>query len=303
MHHFSLKTVKLSALALLLQAVTMNVFSQSTGSLDDSFPSISMPTITAPSIGGQSYMPGTLNNRANSGDKKTDTDKKDASNNKTAKTDIDDLSAAGASLTAQDLTALNSLGLLDSLNTSMGLSTDSAQVLLKKLLKEMEELKEKNGKDTEEYKAKQSSDTPAADLVAADSSSKEDKPESKVPVARLLRFNVNGYDLLRTCAKVYISAVQTDGTFLVTGDRRYMSDGKLRTETFHILFKPQKESNSFSNYAAAVSVTQDYLNQYSFVYQLSQKENLSATRIGNLVTMRVNEPNWQLEFLVDLGDK
>ena len=82
-----------------------------------------------------------------------------------------------------------------------------------------------------------------------------------------------------------------------------MSDAKLRTETFHILFKPQKDSNGFSNYAAAVNVTQDYLNTFSFVYQMTQRENLSASRIGNLVTMRVNEPNWQLEFLVDLGDE
>ena len=38
------------------------------------------------------------------------------------------------------------------------------------------------------------------------------------------------------------------------------------------------------------------------MYQLSNKKNLSALRTGNLVTMRVNEPNWQLEFLIDLGE-
>ena len=56
------------------------------------------------------------------------------------------------------------------------------------------------------------------------------------------------------------------------------------------------------NYHAAAAVTQDYLNEYSFLYQLSQRENLSAMRTGNLVTMRTTDPDWKLELLIDLGE-
>ena len=97
--------------------------------------------------------------------------------------------------------------------------------------------------------------------------------------------------------------MQLDGTFLVTGDRVYSSDGKNRTETFHILFKSSPSESGSSNYKAAANVTQDFLNENSFLYQLSKFENLPAMRVGNFVSMRTEEPNWKLELLIDLGEK
>ena len=97
--------------------------------------------------------------------------------------------------------------------------------------------------------------------------------------------------------------MQLDGTFLITGDRVYSSDGKNRTETFHILFKSSPNENGSSNYKAAANVTQDYLNENSFLYQLSKFESLPAMRVGNFVSMRTEEPNWKLELLIDLGEK
>ncbi|UKI55659.1 MAG: hypothetical protein L6V90_00015 [Treponema succinifaciens] len=114
---------------------------------------------------------------------------------------------------------------------------------------------------------------------------------------------MNGYDILRTCRKIYISEVQLDGTFLITGDRVYSSDGKNRTETFHILFKSSPSESGTLNYKAAANVTQDYLNENSFLYQLSKFESLPAMRVGNFVSMRTEEPNWKLELLIDLGEK
>ena len=90
---------------------------------------------------------------------------------------------------------------------------------------------------------------------------------------------------------------------MVTGDRRYVSDGKTRAETFHLLFKRAENEAGVLNYTAAAAVTQDYLNEYSFLYQLSQRPELSALRTGNLVTMRTQDPDWKLEMLIDLGNK
>ena len=121
--------------------------------------------------------------------------------------------------------------------------------------------------------------------------------------SRLFRFIVNGYDVLKTCRVVYISKVQKDNTFLLTGDRRYQSDGVTRNETFYLLFKSKGVINGQQTYSVAAAVTQDYLNQYSFLYQLSQKNNLTATQIGNLVCLRTTDPSWKLDLLLDLEEQ
>ena len=290
------------------------VFAQQGDSSDDKiFSSVElsspqMPVINAPSVGGGFYVPKSPVNPAyaggvmNQNSKKND-EKKDDSKSKEEKSNESAKSVSSSILTAQDLSALSGLGLFNSWgNINTNQSSDSAQKLLEQILEEAKNIKNQNAVLAEEYKKQNSSETPAADLIKPSEKKEVSSAETVVPKPKLLRFNVNGYDILRTCSKVYISSVQADGTFLVTGDRRYLSDGKLRTETFHILFKLQPGSSGLSNYTAAVNVTQDYLNEYSFVYQLSNKKNLSALRTGNLVTMRVNEPNWQLEFLIDLGE-
>lgn len=134
-------------------------------------------------------------------------------------------------------------------------------------------------------------------------------PFSKDPAAskttkssRLLRFTVNGNDLLKCCRQVYISDVQQDGTFLLTGDSIAQENGKNQEETFHILFTSNPQNSSLNNYSAAAAVTQSAVNKNSFLYQLTQRKDLQASRTGNLVAMRTNDPEWQLELLLDLGE-
>ena len=69
-----------------------------------------------------------------------------------------------------------------------------------------------------------------------------------------------------------------------------------------MLFKTGAGSTSLMDYTAATAVTQDYYNPNSFMYQLTQHKNLSATRTGNLVTMRTDDEDWKLELLIDLGE-
>ena len=289
------------------------VFAQtSTTSAEDSFPSIhidapSMPSVSSPSIGGSYYFPrkpasniytGPSQKKVQASAQKNENDslKKDYS------ADEDELTRLTKSaLSAKDLSALSDLGLLD-FDSSIFSSSLSPKKLLEQYLRKAEKVSQENQEAAQKIQEKNVSETPAAELVKnSPAINAQSVPEKIKP--RLLRFNVNGYDILKTCSKIYTSSVQNDGSFLITGDRRYSSDGKLRTETFHILFKTKKEADDSANYSAAVSVTQDYLNPYSFVYQLSNKNNLSALRTGNLLSMRLNEPNWQLEFLVDVGEE
>ena len=263
----------------------------------------SMPTVSSPTIGSGFYVPTFQNQGLNVGKKKdSKSESKDGSEqaeekkSKVAK-------KLPSTLTASEISALSSMGLLGNITGSAlpgsiytTQTTSETKEILEKVLTEIEEIK----KNTKELPAaKPVTIVASAPVVSSNTlSSAAEKASS-----RILRFSVNSYDILKTCGKIYISDIQHDGSFLVTGDRRYMSDGKHRTETFHMLFKNSSGEHSAVNYNAATSVTQDYLNEYSFLYQLSKRPQLSAVRTGNLVTMRTNDQDWKMELLIDLGEK
>lgn len=292
---------KTSIVLALTAAAVFNASAQSTSF--SSITSPSMPTISSPEIGNGFYSPGSVlkpeyikntsqNNSSQSEKTKAENKNAESSN---AKSEMQKkiLSA----LSAKDISLLNEKGFSSDINSmifSLSSSDNSQEtkILLNKILAEIEKIKDKSSQDNSKKKTAEVSAAPA----------KEEKLPEKAK-ARLLRFSVNGYDILRTCRKIYISEVQLDGTFLITGDRVYSSDGKNRTETFHILFKTSPSENGTLNYKAAANVTQDYLNENSFLYQLSKFESLPAMRVGNLVSMRTEDPNWKLELLIDLGEQ
>ena len=263
----------------------------------------SMPTVSSPTIGSGFYVPTFQNQGLNAGKKK---DSKSESNDGSEQAEEKKSEVAKklpSTLTASEISALSSMGLLGNITGSAlpgsiytTQTTSETKEILEKVLTEIEEIK----KNTKELPAaKPVTIVASAPVVSSNTlSSAAEKASS-----RILRFSVNNYDILKTCGKIYISDIQHDGSFLVTGDRRYMSDGKHRTETFHMLFKNSSGEHSAVNYNAATSVTQDYLNEYSFLYQLSKRPQLSAVRTGNLVTMRTNDQDWKMELLIDLGEK
>lgn len=280
----------------LTAAALFNANAQSTSF--SSITSPSMPTVSSPEIGNGFYSPGSVlkpeysKSTSQTGQAKSENKNAESSNEK-REMQKKILSA----LSAKDISLLKEQGFSSDINSmifSLSSSDNSQEtkVLLNKILAEIEKIKDESGKENEKKKAPE---------VSAASAKEEKLPEKAK--ARLLRFSVNGYDILRTCRKIYISEVQLDGTFLITGDRVYSSDGKNRTETFHILFKSSPSESGTLNYKAAANVTQDYLNENSFLYQLSKFESLPAMRVGNFVSMRTEEPNWKLELLIDLGEK
>lgn len=285
----------------LTAATLFNASAQSTSF--SSITSPSMPTVSSPEIGNGFYSPGAVLKPEYS----KDTSKSDSPQPEKSKSENKSAESSNAknemqkkilsALTAKDISLLNEQGFSSDINSmifSLSSSDNSQEtkLLLNKILTEIEKIKDNSNKENNNKKTAEVSAAPA----------KEEKMPEKAK-ARLLRFSVNGYDILRTCRKIYISEVQLDGTFLVTGDRVYSSDGKNRAETFHILFKSSPSENGSLNYKATANVTQDYLNENSFLYQLSKFESLPAMRVGNFVSMRTEEPNWKLELLIDLGEK
>ena len=285
----------------LTAATLFNASTQSTSF--SSITSPSMPTVSSPEIGNGFYSPGSVlkpeysKNTSQSDSSQTEKSKSENKNSESSNAKNEMQKKILSALTAKDISLLNEQGFSSDINSmifSLSSSDNSQEtkLLLNKILTEIEKIKDNSNKENNNKKTAEVSAAPA----------KEEKMPEKAK-ARLLRFSVNGYDILRTCRKIYISEVQLDGTFLVTGDRVYSSDGKNRTETFHILFKTSPSENGSLNYKATANVTQDYLNENSFLYQLSKFESLPAMRVGNFVSMRTEDSNWKLELLIDLGEK
>lgn len=263
-----------------------------------------MPTISAPTMGSGFYLPGSVLNPVYMGNTHQEkSHAKEESKVESKKKDVDAaVKRALGTVTASDMNVLNNMGLLEKLYSTADLSVLSSNSgyqtkdILVDVLNKIESIKTETQSKTPESRIFENNSRvslPVSNYVAA---------PTNVASSKIIRFSVNGYDILSTCRHVFISDVQTDGTFLVTGDRRYSTDGKTRKETFHLLFKTSEGESGVSRYETATAVNQDYLNENSFLYQMSNMKGLKASRVGNLVTMHTDDPKWNLELLIDLGE-
>ncbi len=273
-----------------------------------------MPSISSPTLGGGFYNPRSSESMFYQGKKSQNATSSSEAKNLSEKTEnsasataqlsqslfnltANDIQTFGTSDILSSLLGSNATSQLNALNENiLGDSSNQTNKLLQQVLSEIENLKNQTQKQNAEQNSNQKvQESKSTEKVSASQSS------VRTHSSHLIRFTVNGYDILKTCRSVYISDVQSDGTFLVTGDREYSSDGKNRTETFHLLFQANANSSSLQHYNAAAAVSQDSENPYSFMYQLSKRNDLNALRTGNLVSMRTNDPAWKLELLIDLG--
>lgn len=296
------------------------VFAQN--SMSPSMPQISsldspeMPSVSTPSLGSGFYRPGNNSNQYYSGpqfvsnSKKTPAEKKEQSDegNASSRNNLS-LTELTSSLSAYDISQLGSLGLLSQLTDSSGLTlgtntltnsvsntlTDTSSVQLKAILSELNSLKQ-------QISSLQDSATLTNFSRSSSSAAIHQEIPKKTNASSLLRFQVNGYDIRKTCRVVYISKIQQDGSFLLTGDRLYESDGHPVSETFYILFRMKGVMNNQKIYELESTVSQSIYNPYSFVYQLSQKNNITAAQTGNLIAIHTNDPAWKLDLLLDLEE-
>lgn len=267
-----------------------------------SMPTVSSPSITSPSspVIKRTETPQT----SEQGQSNNAADKDGAKNSSKTGTDL------SKTVTASSLINLNSLitnGTLSSLLED-GANTNSTSSLLSlsNLI---------SGKTDINSLLNQNTAAPLADTSASsvllnkiinqltslqeelDKIKKENKNSAlQINTAKILRFSVNGYDILATCKTVYFSIPDKDGSFLCTADREYYANGIIRKETFYMLFS----SDGKNNFNVAARVMQDYLNEYSFVYQLSQKSGVRAQKTGNLITIMIDDPVWKLDLLINL---
>jgi len=280
-------------------------------------PSIEMPSVNTPTMGGSFYTPGKIY----TGRKNLPTVPKAAAheeqntqsaqsvlpaakaNTESTKSNIAQLSSAlGGTdyLSAADMQSLGQNGLFSGVYGLLGsasgqgqTSSENTNILLQNILTEIENLKKQlNSKNTG------TSDASVKPPINTASSNSETTASMR-PV--ILRFVVNGYDILSSCKTVYFSRKETDGTFLLTADRKYLTDGKINSETFYFLFKADGRGGSEAGYSVVPQIMQAQENTNSLVYKLTKQNNLKAEKTGNLVSMRVNFEGLTADLLLDIG--
>lgn len=273
-----------------------------------------MPKISAPTLGTKFYTPGTQTNISNKTTSETasaQTKSAEKSSETSVSSETTKSSAATLStqnilnhLTASDIATLGSDGLFGGIYSLLGsesaisnqyASNNSNDVLLQSVLAELEELKQKTEQNTEAVKK--------ISLPITTSGTQETQSKNHEFNPQILRFLVNGYNIKDTIRTTYFSKKENDGSFLLTGDRKFTTDGKNREETFYLLFKADGNCGTSAGYFVEPEVIQDYKNEYSFLYQLTQKPKLKAEKTGNLVSLKYVSDTWNMDLLIDIGDE
>ncbi len=304
--------MKISNLFILSLFVTTTVAAQT------AMPAMpAMPSITAPTIGSEFYVPGSsgfytgnssTSAKSSVSNKKADSTTSKSADSKKSQASTSDVKSITADelnkqiafenenattiqnltniLTASDLTSLQNLGMLGRFSNLLEdkHQSDSLQItpeLLKQVLSELNELKEKVNLENKNSNA----------LLSKSSSQDESK---------ILRFNINSNDVLKSCTDVFFSTQESNGSFLLTGDRKYTIKGIPHAETFYLLFKATGSENGITTYEVIPNLSQDEENTASMLYLLAQKEELTANRTGNLVTLRTSDPNFKMDLLLSL---
>lgn len=286
----------------------MTMPSVSMPTLSDS-ESPAMPKISAPTLGTRFYAPGFVTTNISNKENKSESSEKEKISTQKQEETAKSVKASGSDsvlkalnyLSADDVSYLGSNGLFGGiyglLGNDVSVSNQFAKnnqndVLLDSVMAELSDLKEKTERNSQALKK---SSLPVTNSGAAGENSKFSP--------KILRFVVNGYNLKDTIRTVYFSKKENDGSFLLTGDRKYTSDGKSRDETFYLLFKADGNCGTSAGYFVEPQVIQDYKNEYSFLYQLSQKPKLKAEKTGNLVSLKYVSDGWNMDFLLDIGDE
>ncbi len=257
-------------------------------------PSVSMPSlprVSAPVSGGTFYTPGKrfLNNndeaaQSKSADSQT---KKSVASSELEKTLMGAAGADFSGLTAQDLVQMAQSGSITNVSSLLGTSnfynrTNAAsdnQVLLQKILSELTEIKK-------------------AQSQSLASSSTGTKPSTLPP--KILRFVVNANDVLSKCVQVYFSDTESDGSFLLTGDAKCLFENENISETFYLLFKASGTQNSKTVYTVTPTLSQSKKAD-TLLGKFCSAVNLTASRVGNLVTLHSLQDGTMADLLLDIG--
>ena len=267
-------------------------------------PQIEMPEMPSmPTLDGSFYTP-SFPSRINNKTKKAVAEETEKEKNETVLTNsvnpntlLSSVLAGNNALTANDISSLYDSGLFSSLSSLDNTSsltnyntTTSTNVLLQQVLNSLNDLK------------KQQQNASAKEKNALNAT-KTDSENFKKREPTVLRFKINGFDIADSLTQVFFSEAEPDGTFLLTGDRKYFVNQQVRTETFYMLFKTVASNGSSVTYKVQPSLVQDHKNENSYIYRLASVKNLTAEKTGNLVVMHLSGDSLSADLLLDIDSK
>jgi len=257
-------------------------------------PSVTMPSlprVSAPVSGGTFYTPGKryLNQSQQDGQKQNQSvQEKSASASELEKTLFQNIDGSFSNLSAQDLVQMAKSGSITNVSSLLGnnffnrgTSGDNFdnQILLKKILSELSEIK----------KAQNTNNV---------SNTSKTKPSILPP--KILRFVINANDVLSKCVQVYFSDTENDGSFLLTGDERTLFENENVSETFYLLFKANGTKNSKTVYSVTPTLSQSKQTN-TLLSKFCSAKDLTASRVGNLVTLHMMQDGMICDLLLDIG--
>ena len=289
----------------------------------------SMPSVSLPSLGKGFYVPKNQDfykgqtGSSTSAQKQQNLQKNEKSKEEQAEASggVKDSTVSDLKkyVTAGDFSALNSLGLFDSVSDISGLAGQSSKfsgiftpsfssalnlpsgtensVYLQKILFDLEELKK--AVSLSEAKNKGDANSTGGSGTAGTGGAGGSEGIS-VGNQSILRFLINGQDFKPACKTVFFSKPETDGTFLLTGDCRYELNGKILSETFYILFRSKGAKNGSGKFTASPALSQPGKNESSFLYKICSLGELEAFKTGNLMTLKANKDGVNLDLLLSL---
>ena len=302
----SKKAAGFAVISLISFCLCGNLTAQPSQSTQSSTTSIEMPAMpempSMPTVGGGFYtpsFPSRVNNTKQDSEKENSSEKNEPVLTEaiTPESVLTSALSKGNTLTAYDISSLYDSGLFSdtsSLYSAGSLSnyatSTSTNVLLQQVLNSLNDLK----KQQQNASAKEKNELDAV---------KTDAENFKKREPSILRFKINGYNISDSLTKVFFSDTEADGSFLLTADRKYFVNQQPRTETFYMLFKTVSSSGSSLTYKVQPSISQDYKNENSYVYRLSNVKNLIAEKTGNLVVMHFTSDSLSADILLDIDSQ
>lgn len=244
-----------------------------------------MPQISTPTLGSGFYTPGKTQAKSPAQQNNSPAVNNSIPSLSDFLAQSQDISSSLANnLSAQDMKTLQNAGMLS--NLFEGTFSNGSTATLNGLLNKMNLLK--NG-----------SLNPNVLNTATNPSDLTSKLTVHEP--KILRFTINGQNILKSCSTIYFSQPQKDGSFLLTADRKYQNGSKINNETFYMLFTKNTKKTSTYEYIVQPSVTQKTKDTSSLLYKLSDNHSLTAQKTGNLFYIKHSENGWNLDLLIDLG--
>lgn len=252
-----------------------------------------MPSISPPALGNGFYTPGNSSFYSGTNPAANTENSEKTQNTGTAqtvsaspvvsdkKTDIlsDSISKnLPEYLSAMEISNLSGTGIFNSISNLTGnynSYSGSDKILLTQILEQLQELNKKLSEN-------QDSRQKVSDVRRENSSS-------------ILRFYVSQNDILPSCTTVFFSKPETDGSFLLTGDRKFSTGGKVFLETFYLFFKATGAENGSTKFTVTAELSPDN-NSFSVLKALTNSSPLTAKKSGNLVSLKTGTINLLLSL-------